>query len=205
MKILIPITGDDASDRLLQDDPLALVIGMLLDQQVPMEWAFKGPATLRERLGGQLDAASIAAMDVEEFVAICSEKPAVHRFPSSMGSRVHDLCAFILDRYDGDAGRIWKGVRSAPVLLERIRELPGYGEEKSKILLAILAKRLGKRPNGWEEAAAPFSDDEPRSVADVGSREQLLEVREWKQMMKSARKSKADQAPGSSSNDPTRR
>lgn len=170
-----------------------------------MEWAFKGPATLRERLGGQLDAASIAAMDVEEFVAICSEKPAVHRFPSSMGSRVHDLCAFILDRYDGDAGRIWKGVRSAPVLLERIRELPGYGEEKSKILLAILAKRLGKRPNGWEEAAAPFSDDEPRSVADVGSREQLLEVREWKQMMKSARKSKADQAPGSSSNDPTRR
>ncbi|MFM7509783.1 MAG: HhH-GPD-type base excision DNA repair protein [Actinomycetota bacterium] len=205
VKILIPITGDDASDRLLQDDPLALVIGMLLDQQVPMEWAFKGPATLRERLGGQLDAASIAAMDVEEFVAICSEKPAVHRFPSSMGSRVHDLCAFILDRYDGDAGRIWKGVRSAPVLLERIRELPGYGEEKSKILLAILAKRLGKRPNGWEEAAAPFSDDEPRSVADVGSREQLLEVREWKQMMKSARKSKADQAPGSSSNDPTRR
>ncbi|MBM3661650.1 MAG: Fe-S cluster assembly protein HesB [Actinobacteria bacterium] len=205
VKILIPITGDDASDRLLQDEPLALVIGMLLDQQVPMEWAFKGPATLRERLGGQLDAASIAAMDVEEFVAICSEKPAVHRFPSSMGSRVHDLCAFILDRYDGDAGRIWKGVRSAPVLLERIRELPGYGEEKSKILLAILAKRLGKRPNGWEEAAAPFSDDEPRSVADVGSREQLLEVREWKQMMKSARKSKADQAPGSSSNDPTRR
>jgi uncharacterized HhH-GPD family protein len=204
-KILIPITGDDASDRLLQDEPLALVIGMLLDQQVPMEWAFKGPSTLRERLGGQLDAASIAAMDVEEFVAICSEKPAVHRFPSSMGSRVHDLCAFILDRYDGDAGRIWKGVRSAPVLLERIRELPGYGEEKSKILLAILAKRLGKRPNGWEEAAAPFSDDEPRSVADVGSREQLLEVREWKQMMKSARKSKADQAPGSSSNDPTRR
>lgn len=204
-KILIPITGDDASDRLLQDEPLALVIGMLLDQQVPMEWAFKGPATLRERLGGRLDAASIAAMDVEEFVAICSEKPAVHRFPSSMGSRVHDLCAFILDRYDGDAGRIWKGVRSAPVLLERIRELPGYGEEKSKILLAILAKRLGKRPNGWEEAAAPFSDDEPRSVADVGSREQLLEVREWKQMMKSARKSKADQAPGSSSNDPTRR
>jgi len=205
VKILIPITGDDASDRLLQDEPLALVIGMLLDQQVPMEWAFKGPATLRERLGGQLDAASIAAMDVEEFVAICSEKPAVHRFPSSMGSRVHDLCAFILDRYDGDAGRIWKGVRSAPVLLERIRELPGFGEEKSKILLAILAKRLGKRPNGWEEAAAPFSDDEPRSVADVGSREQLLEVREWKQMMKSARKSKADQAPGSSSNDPTRR
>ncbi len=197
-KILIPITGDDESDRLLQEEPLALVIGMLLDQQVPMEWAFRGPTTLRDRLGGELDAAAIAAMDVEAFVAVCATKPAVHRYPSSMGTRIHELCTFVVERYDGDAGRIWKGVRSGETLLQRIRELPGYGDEKSRILVAILAKRLGKRPAGWEEAAAPFSDDEPRSVADVSSPETLVQVREWKQMMKAAARSKADQTPASS-------
>ncbi len=191
-KTAIPITGDDIADRLLQTDPLALLIGMLLDQQVPMEWAFRGPATLRDRLGGDLDAERIASMDVGDFVAICSEKPAIHRFPSSMGPRVHELCTFVVEHYDGDAGRIWKGVRSAEVLFGRLRELPGYGEEKSKIFLAILAKRLGKRPAGWEELAAPFSDDQPRSVADVSSPETLLQVREWKQAMKAAKKSKAD-------------
>jgi len=191
-KTAIPITGDDIADRLLQTDPLALLIGMLLDQQVPMEWAFRGPATLRDRLGGELGATRIAAMDVDDFVAICSEKPAIHRFPSSMGTRVHELCSFVVEHYDGDAGRIWKGVRSAEVLFGRLRELPGYGEEKSKIFLAILAKRLGKRPAGWEELAAPFSDDQPRSVADVSSPETLLQVREWKQAMKAAKKSKAD-------------
>jgi len=109
-----------------------------------------------------------------------------------MGTRVHELCTFVVEHYDGDAGRIWKGVRSAEVLFGRLRELPGYGEEKSKIFLAILAKRLGKRPAGWEELAAPFSDDQPRSVADVSSPETLLQVREWKQAMKAAKKSKAD-------------
>ncbi len=191
-KTAIPITGDDIADRLLQTDPLALLIGMLLDQQVPMEWAFRGPATLRDRLGGDLDAERIASMELDDFVAICSEKPAIHRFPSSMGTRVHELCTFVVEHYDGDAGRIWKGVRSAEVLFGRLRELPGYGEEKSKIFLAILAKRLGKRPAGWEELAAPFSDDQPRSVADVSSPETLLQVREWKQAMKAAKKSKAD-------------
>lgn len=191
----IPITGDDDADRLLEREPLALVIGMLLDQQVPMEWAFRGPATLRERLGGRLDATEIAAMDVDDFVAVCAAKPAIHRFPGSMGKRIHELCTVVVERYDGDAARIWKGVRSADVLYARLRELPGYGEEKSKIFLAILAKRMGKRPAGWEEAAAPFSDHEPRSVADVDSPESLLRVREWKQMMKAAKKSKADAPP----------
>lgn len=188
----LPITGDDEADRLLERDPLALVVGMLLDQQVPMEWAFRGPATLAERLGGRLDAEQIAAMDVDDFVAVCTQKPAIHRFPGSMGKRVHELCTVVAERYDGDASRIWKGVRSADVLLGRLRELPGFGEEKSKIFLAILAKRLGRRPSGWEEAAAPFSDGEPRSVADVDSPESLQRVREWKQMMKAAKKSKAD-------------
>jgi uncharacterized HhH-GPD family protein len=188
----IPITGDPDADRLLEHDPLALLIGMLLDQQVPMEWAFKGPATLRDRLGGRLDATEIAAMDQEAFVAICAAKPAIHRFPASMGRRIHDLCAFLVANYEGDAARVWKGVRSADTLYGRLRELPGYGDEKSKIFIAILAKRLGRRPAGWEAVAAPFSDTEPRSVADVDSADSLVRVREWKQMMKAAKKAKSD-------------
>jgi len=188
----IPITGDPEADAFLVSDPLALVIGMLLDQQVPMEWAFKGPSTLRSRLGGTLDARSIAAMDSEAFVAICATKPAIHRFPASMGQRVWELCVVVTDDYGGDAGRIWRGVRSADVLYDRVRALPGYGEEKTKILMAILAKRLGKRPAGWEAIAAPFSDDEPRSVADVADAASLARVRDWKRMMKAAKKSKVD-------------
>jgi uncharacterized HhH-GPD family protein len=188
----IPITGDAEADRLLVEDPLALLIGMLLDQQVPMEWAFRGPATLRERLGGQLDASRIAAMDQEAFVAVCAGKPAIHRYPAAMGRRIHDLCAFLVEHYDGDAAKVWKGVRSADTLYTRLRELPGYGDEKTKIFIAILAKRLGRRPAGWEEVAAPFSDAEPRSVADVDSADSLVRVREWKQMMKAAKKAKSD-------------
>jgi uncharacterized HhH-GPD family protein len=188
----IPITGDPDADRLLERDPLALMIGMLLDQQVPMEWAFRGPSTLRDRLGGRLDAGEIAAMDLDEFVAVCATKPAIHRFPSSMGKRVHELCSYLVEHYDGDAAKVWKGVRSGETLYARLRDLPGYGEEKSKIFMAILAKRLGKKPAGWEEVAAPFSDAEPRSVADVDSPESLRRVREWKQMMKAAKKAKTD-------------
>ena len=188
----IPITGDAEADRLLVRDPLALLIGMLLDQQVPMEWAFRGPATLRERLGGELDASSIAAMDQEAFVAVCAEKPAIHRYPAAMGRRIHDLCSFLVEHYDGDAAKVWKNVRSADTLYARLRELPGYGDEKTKIFIAILAKRLGRRPAGWEGVAAPFSDGEPRSVADVDSADSLVRVREWKQMMKAAKKAKSD-------------
>jgi uncharacterized HhH-GPD family protein len=188
----IPITGDEASDRLLQDEPLALLIGMLLDQQVPMEWAFKGPMTLRTRLGGELDAGAIAAMDVEEFVAVCADKPAIHRFPAAMGRRIHELCAQLVERYDGDAEALWRDVGTAEELHSRLRELPGYGEEKTKIFIAILGKRLGVRPSGWEQVAAPFSDEQPRSVADVHSEESLGRVREWKKAMKAAKKSKQD-------------
>src|SRR5262245_58405969 len=161
----IPITGDPDADQLLVQEPLALLIGMLLDQQVPMEWAFRGPATLKERLGGHLDAHEIAAMEPEAFVAICADKPAIHRFPGSMGKRVWELCRVLVERYDGDAAKVWKGVRSGEQLYDRLRELPGYGDEKARIFMAILAKRMGKRPAGWEEAAAPFSDEQPRSVA----------------------------------------
>ena len=191
-KATIPITGDPAADQLLVDEPLALLLGMLLDQQVPMEWAFKGPFTLRERLGGRLDAAEIAAMDCDEFVTICCDKPAIHRFPGSMGKRVWEACVHIVEHYDGDAERVWKGVRSGDELFGRLRAIPGFGEEKSKIFMAILAKRFGKRPAGWEEAAAPFSDAQPRSVADVADAASLARVREWKKMMKAAKKSKQD-------------
>jgi uncharacterized HhH-GPD family protein len=183
----LPVTGIPEADHLLVTDPLALLIGMLLDQQVPMEWAFKGPWTLTERLG-VLDARSIAAMDPDDFVAVFSEKPALHRFPGSMGKRTHELCTFVTENYDGDAGKIWKGVRTGDELYLRLRALPGYGDDKAKIFMAILAKRLGKKPVGWEQAAAPFSDDAPRSVADIGSAEGLLQVREFKKAQKAAAK-----------------
>ncbi len=188
----IPITGDDEADRLLESDPLALLIGMLLDQQVPMEWAFRGPATLKDRLGGLLDAGAIASMSEDDVVEVCSRKPAIHRFPAAMGRRIHGMCTALADDYDGDAARLWADDPSADVLYERLRELPGYGDEKTRIFMAILAKRLGIQPSGWEAVAAPFSDDEPRSVADVDSEANLVRVREWKKMMKAAKKSKAD-------------
>ena len=186
----MPITGDPAADEFLVTDPLALVIGMLLDQQVPMEWAFKGPSTLRDRLGG-LDATKIAAMPPEELEAVFREKPALHRYPGSMAKRTHALCVQLVDEYDGDAAKLWTGVDDPQVLFDRIRALPGYGEEKAKIFLAILGKRLQVAPQGWEACAVPFSDSEPRSVADIDSPENLQRVRAWKQAQKAKGKSKA--------------
>ena len=186
----MPITGDPAADEFLVTDPLALVIGMLLDQQVPMEWAFKGPTTLRDRLGG-LDATKIAAMPPEELEAVFREKPALHRYPGSMAKRTHALCVHLVDEYDGDAAKLWTGVDDPQVLFDRIRALPGYGEEKAKIFLAILGKRLQVAPMGWEACALPFSDSEPRSVADIDSPENLQRVRAWKQAQKAKGKSKA--------------
>jgi uncharacterized HhH-GPD family protein len=188
----IPVTGDPEADSLLVTDPLALLIGMLLDQQVPMEWAFKGPKSLKERLGG-LDAIEIAAMGPDALVDVFCAKPALHRYPAVMARRTHELCQFLVDTYGGDAAKVWRGVRSGDELYRRLRELPGYGEEKAKIFMAILAKRLGKKPAGWEEAAAPFSDDVPRSVADISSAEALQKVREFKKAQKAKGKGKADQ------------
>jgi uncharacterized HhH-GPD family protein len=187
----LPITGDADADQLLVTDPLALLIGMLLDQQVPMEWAFRGPSTLRARLG-HLDAARIAAMDPTELEAVFKEKPALHRYPGSMAKRTHALCVHVVEEYGGDAAKIWKGSRDPAVVFANIRALPGYGEEKAKIFLAILGKRLRAAPKGWEEYAAPFSDSEPRSVADIDSREAFTAVRAWKQAMKAKGKSKQD-------------
>jgi uncharacterized HhH-GPD family protein len=183
------ITGDKAADGLLNKDGTALLIGMLLDQQVPMEWAFTGPATLRKRLG-HLDARKIAAMDVDEFVAVCSEKPATHRFPGAMGKRIHQVCTVLADEYDGTAANIWKDVDSGAELYRRLHALPGYGEQKAKIFVAILAKTQAVRPDGWQQAAGKFGDDVPRSVADIDGPESLAKVREWKKAQKAAKRDK---------------
>ncbi len=185
-----PVTGDPEADRLLVDDPLALLIGMLLDQQVPMEWAFKGPRTLQARLGG-LDAHAIAAMTPEALDEVFREKPALHRFPSAMAKRTHALCAHLVDTYDGDAAKIWRRVKDPEVVYDRLRALPGYGDEKARIMLAILGKRLGVAPAGWERLAGPFGDPTPRSVADIDSREAFDRVRAWKKEQKAKGKSKA--------------
>jgi uncharacterized HhH-GPD family protein len=187
----MPITGDADADQLLTDDPLALVLGMLLDQQVPMEWAFKGPYTLKTRLGG-LDAASIAAMAPDELEAVFATKPALHRYPGSMAKRAHALCQFLVGTYDGRAANLWRTATSGDDLLARLRALPGFGPEKAKIFMAVLAKRFGVTPPGWAEAASPFSDAVPRSVADIDSPEALVRVREWKRAQKAAGRTKAD-------------
>jgi uncharacterized HhH-GPD family protein len=186
----LDITGDPAADGLLNTDPLALLVGMLLDQQVPMEWAFASPLKLKERLGGRLDAAAIAAMPLEDLEAAFKGPPALHRYPGSMAKRTQQLCQHLVEHHGGDAEAVWRGVESGPELFERIRALPGYGGEKAKIFLAVLAKRFGIRPEGWEEPAKPFSDSTHRSVADVSSPDALLEVRAFKQMMKAQGKGK---------------
>jgi uncharacterized HhH-GPD family protein len=187
----IPITGDADADRLLAENPLALLLGMLLDQQVPMEWAFKGPATLNTRLGG-LDARAIADLDPDALDAAFRAKPAVHRFPSAMAKRTQALCRVLVDEYGSDAAAIWRDAPDGAELFTRLRALPGFGDEKTKIFVAVLAKRLGVRPPGWEQAAAPFSDRTPRSVADIDSPETLAQVRDWKRSQKARGRGKAD-------------
>ena len=183
------ITGDPDKDRLLNTDGTALLIGMQLDQQVPMEWAFMGPTTLRQRLG-HLDATRIAAMDQERFVAVCCDKPAIHRFPAVMGRRIHAMCAVLADRYGGRPEQLWMTAATGADLYRRLRELPGYGEEKAQIFVALLAKRFGVRPKGWRAAAGVFADDQPRTIADCRDPESLARVREWKRIQREAKKDK---------------
>ncbi len=188
----LAVTGDADADALLNTDPLALLIGMLLDQQVPMEWAFRAPARLKERLGGSLEAGAVAVMAPEDVQARFSDKPALHRFPGSMGKRTSALCRHLVEHHGGDAAAVWTGAATGPELLDRLRALPGFGDEKARIFVALLAKRFGVRPPGWEEAAGPFADAAPRSVADIDSRESFARVRAWKKEQKAQGKGKAD-------------
>ncbi|MGI9602585.1 MAG: HhH-GPD-type base excision DNA repair protein [Acidimicrobiales bacterium] len=187
----LAITGDPDADQLLNTDAFALLLGMLLDQQVPMEWAFRGPATLQERLG-HLDPARIAAADPELLDDTFRQKPALHRYPGSMAGRTHQLCLHLVEHYDGDAENIWAGVDDADEVLARLLALPGYGKEKSQIFLAILVKRMGCTFTDWESAAGPFADKKPRSVADIDGEASLAKVREWKKVQKAKGRAKTD-------------
>jgi uncharacterized HhH-GPD family protein len=186
------VTGDPELDRVVNTEPLALLLGMMLDQQVPMEWAFRAPQRLKELLGGSLDAATIAAMPVDDLEALFRQRPSLHRFPGSMARRAHQLSAHLVEQYDGNAARLWDEAGSGAELARRLQELPGFGREKAQIFAAVLAKRFGVRPEGWEEAAGPFADLSPRSVADIDSRESFTRVREWKKAQKAKARTKTD-------------
>lgn len=182
------------ADELLTRDPLALLVGMVLDQQFPLERAFAGPWVLAQRVGRELTAAEIAAYDPEALAAIFATPPAIHRFPGSMAARVQQLCVLLLERYDGVAAAVWADVKTGDELLARLRALPGFGEQKARIFLALLGKQLGVRPRGWRQAAGVYGEDgSRRSVADITGPESLLEVRAYKQSVKAADKARARQ------------
>jgi uncharacterized HhH-GPD family protein len=179
----------EQANRLLETEPFALLIGMLLDQQIPMEKAFTSPDVLRERLGGALDPRTIADYDPDALEAIFREPPALHRFPAAMAKRVQTLAQLLVERYDGMAENVWAGAKSGTELVKRVGELPGFGEQKAKIFTALLGKQAGVRPRGWREAAGDFGPSGVyRSVADVVDAASLRKVRDYKQQMKAAAK-----------------
>jgi uncharacterized HhH-GPD family protein len=183
------LVGEPEADRILSEQPFALLTGMLLDQQIPMEVAFDGPRKIVERLGS-VDPGRIAATDPEEFIALCATPPAVHRFPRSMGQRVHDLAAAVVRDYDGDTTAIWtRGEPDGREVLRRLRALPGFGDQKARIFLALLGKQRGLEAAGWREAAGDYGRDGVHmSIADVTSSESLTQVRAYKKEKKAAAK-----------------
>jgi len=183
----IQITGDAHADEVLTDSPFALLVGMMLDQQYPMEHAFRGPAKVLDRFGS-LDPAAIATADPAEFKALCSTPPAIHRFPGSMAERLQTLAAIVEERYAGHAERIWTEASSGADLLKRVMELPGFGRQKAQIFTALVAKQLGVRPDGWQQAVGDYALDGYRSVADVVDPASLQKVRDFKQEKKRAAK-----------------
>lgn len=187
---MLSLSQDAAADALLDRDPLALLTGMLLDQQIPMEKAFAGPAVLAERLGtDRLDARQIAEYDPEAFLALFAERPAVHRFPRSMAGRVQALHRAIVEQYDGDVTGVWADAADGRELLRRLSALPGFGTQKAQIFVALLGKQRGVTPAGWREAAGAYGDEGAfRSVADVVDPESLQKVRAFKQAAKAAAK-----------------
>lgn len=191
----VHLVGDPDADALLATDPLALLTGMLLDQQVAMETAFAGPKKLVDRLG-PLNAERIAAMDPEEFAAVCATPPAVHRFPGSMAGRIQALCEQLVEQYGGNTEAIWtEGDPSGKEVVRRLKALPGFGEQKARIFIALLGKQFGLRAEGWREAAGAYGEDDARrSIADVVDDETLQEVRAFKKAAKAAAKTTARKA-----------
>lgn len=184
----VRIAQQSDADELLGRSPLAALVGMLLDQQVPMEWAFTGPYTLAGRMGSDdLDAHEIAAYDPEAFTELFTSKPALHRYPGSMAKRVQQLCQFLVAEYGGEASAVWEGAGTGAELLKRLNALPGFGTQKAQIFLALLGKQFDVRPTGWREAAGPYGEaGSHRSVADITGPDSLAEVRAYKQEAKAA-------------------
>ena len=190
MTLNLPVEA--AANELLSRSPLALLIAMLLDQQVPLEKAFSSPYQLTLRLGHEPTAEELADFDPEALAAIFAQQPALHRFPRAMAARVQDLARLIIAEYDGDAAALWNTASSGAELLKRVSALPGFGEVKAKIFVALLGKQLGVRPAGWREAAGSFGDEGSYvSVADITDDESLAKVRAYKQSLKAAAKAKA--------------
>ncbi|HEY9305778.1 MAG TPA: HhH-GPD-type base excision DNA repair protein [Mycobacterium sp.] len=188
----LQLAQDPAADALLSADPFALLVGMVLDQQIPLEVAFAGPKKISDRMGG-FDAAAIADYDPDKFAALCSERPAVHRFPGSMAKRIQAVAQIIVDKYDGDAAALWTaGDPDGPELLRRLKELPGFGDQKARIFLALLGKQYSVTPKGWRSAAGDYGKAGTHmSVADIADARSLEQVRSYKKQIKAAQKGKA--------------
>lgn len=184
---MLRLTGDPHADDVLNEHSFAVLVGMMLDQQYPMEHAFRGPAKVLDRFGS-LEPAVIAAADPEEFAALCAQQPAIHRFPGSMAARLQEIARIVEDDYAGDASRIWTEATSGADLLKRVQALPGFGKQKAQIFVALLAKQLGVRPDGWEKATGDYALEGHRSVADVVDDASLQKVRDHKKQMKAAAK-----------------
>jgi uncharacterized HhH-GPD family protein len=180
------MTGEPAADQVLDEYPFALVVGMMLDQQYGMEHAFRGGWKVLSRFG-TLDPAAIAAAEPEAFKALCSVPPAIHRFPGSMAARLQELAALVEAKYDGDVTRLWTEPTTGAALFARLRELPGFGEQKSKIFMAFLAKQLGVKPRGWKTITGDYGLKGFRSVADVVDAESLQKVRDFKKQQKASK------------------
>lgn len=188
------LTYTDEANELLSTDAFALLIGMVLDQQIPLEKAFAGPLELRTRLERPLDVHDIAGMDPEELTAAFCQQPALHRFPAANATRVQKLAQIICDEYDGDAESVWTTAKDGAELVKRIKKLPGFGDQKAKIFVALLGKQLAIRPTGWREACAPFGDAKTTmSIADITDDKSLAKVREWKKAKKAAAKAAASE------------
>jgi uncharacterized HhH-GPD family protein len=197
MTVDLHLAQDAEADKLLSDNPLALVIGMVLDQQIPLEKAFSSPAELARRMRRALDAADIAAMDPGELETLFKERPALHRFPGSMASRVQEVSRVVAEDYGGRADDIWNTATSGAELVDRLKKLPGFGEHKARIFAALLGKQLGVRPDGWQAASAPFGDDGTfLSVADITDSQTLDKVRTTKKALKAKAQAKAKAKAG---------
>jgi uncharacterized HhH-GPD family protein len=182
---------DDEANELLSRNALALLVAMLLDQQVPLERAFSAPRDLARRLGHEPSADELADFDPEALAAVFSERPALHRYPRAMAARTQELARLIVARYDGDAASVWTTAPSGAELLTRVSALPGFGAAKAKIFVALLGKQLGVQPPGWREAAGGFGEEGSYlSVADIAGEESLAKVRSYKQTLKAAAKAK---------------